>query len=139
MRTLREWREARGMSYRELAERAGVARWTVTRIESGRAQRVNRSTVQCLTTALGVEPRQVAEFAAFGDFQRNRTGTKRNDERNRSGRKSRMVQQPTSGQRTTAADGKVRVAIIGVGNCASSLVQGVQYYKNAPTTSSSPA
>ena len=26
---------------------------------------------------------------------------------------------------------KVRVAIIGVGNCASSLVQGVQYYKNA--------
>ncbi len=28
-------------------------------------------------------------------------------------------------------NGKVRVAIIGVGNCASSLVQGVQYYQNA--------
>ena len=27
--------------------------------------------------------------------------------------------------------GKVKVAIIGVGNCASSLVQGVEYYKNA--------
>ena len=27
---------------------------------------------------------------------------------------------------------KVRVAIIGVGNCASSLVQGVQFYRNAP-------
>ncbi len=27
--------------------------------------------------------------------------------------------------------GKVRVAIIGVGNCASSFVQGVEYYKNA--------
>jgi myo-inositol-1-phosphate synthase len=27
--------------------------------------------------------------------------------------------------------GKVRVAIIGVGNCASALVQGVQYYQNA--------
>jgi len=27
---------------------------------------------------------------------------------------------------------KVRVAIIGAGNCASSLVQGVQYYKDAP-------
>ena len=26
---------------------------------------------------------------------------------------------------------KVRVAIIGVGNCASSLVQGVHYYRNA--------
>ena len=29
------------------------------------------------------------------------------------------------------SDQKVRVAIIGVGNCASSLVQGVQFYKNA--------
>jgi myo-inositol-1-phosphate synthase len=28
-------------------------------------------------------------------------------------------------------DNKVRVAIIGIGNCASSLVQGVEYYKNA--------
>jgi myo-inositol-1-phosphate synthase len=28
---------------------------------------------------------------------------------------------------------KVRVAIIGVGNCASALVQGVHYYRNAPT------
>ncbi|HEX6608762.1 MAG TPA: inositol-3-phosphate synthase, partial [Chloroflexia bacterium] len=27
--------------------------------------------------------------------------------------------------------GKVRVAIIGVGNCASSLVQGVHFYRNA--------
>jgi myo-inositol-1-phosphate synthase len=30
-----------------------------------------------------------------------------------------------------ASGNKVRVAIIGVGNCASSLVQGVHYYKNA--------
>jgi myo-inositol-1-phosphate synthase len=29
------------------------------------------------------------------------------------------------------ANGKVRVAIIGVGNCANSLLQGVQYYKDA--------
>src|ERR671928_1326070 len=28
--------------------------------------------------------------------------------------------------------GSVRVAIIGVGNCASSLVQGVHYYRGAP-------
>lgn len=28
-------------------------------------------------------------------------------------------------------DSKVRVAIIGIGNCASALVQGVEYYKNA--------
>ena len=35
-------------------------------------------------------------------------------------------------------DGKVRVAIVGVGNCASSLVQGRYYYENARTTTSSP-
>ncbi len=29
---------------------------------------------------------------------------------------------------------KIRVAIIGVGNCASSLVQGIEYYKNAKET-----
>jgi len=33
---------------------------------------------------------------------------------------------------------KVRVAIIGVGNCASSLVQGVQFYKDADETESVP-
>lgn len=33
---------------------------------------------------------------------------------------------------------KVRVAIIGVGNCASSLVQGVEYYKNTPDDASVP-
>ena len=35
-------------------------------------------------------------------------------------------------------NGKVRVAIIGVGNCASSLVQGVEYYKDADATGSVP-
>src|SRR5690349_17707283 len=34
-----------------------------------------------------------------------------------------------NGHRTSS--GKVRVAIVGVGNCASSFVQGVQYYKDA--------
>jgi myo-inositol-1-phosphate synthase len=33
---------------------------------------------------------------------------------------------------------KIRVAIIGVGNCASSLIQGVQYYKNAKNSDSIP-
>ena len=36
------------------------------------------------------------------------------------------------------ANKKVRVAIIGVGNCASSLVQGVEYYKNAKDTDTVP-
>jgi myo-inositol-1-phosphate synthase len=36
------------------------------------------------------------------------------------------------------ANRKVRVAIIGVGNCASSLVQGVEFYKDAPEDSPVP-
>ena len=35
------------------------------------------------------------------------------------------------GGRRPARDGKIRVAIVGVGNCASSLVQGRYYYENA--------
>ncbi len=34
--------------------------------------------------------------------------------------------------------GKIRVAIIGVGNCASSLVQGIEFYRNAPEGESVP-
>jgi myo-inositol-1-phosphate synthase len=34
--------------------------------------------------------------------------------------------------------GSVRVAIVGVGNCASSLVQGVEYYKDADPSSRVP-
>ena len=30
------------------------------------------------------------------------------------------------------SNGKVRVAIVGVGNCANSLLQGVHYYNDAP-------
>ena len=30
-----------------------------------------------------------------------------------------------------SSNGKVRVAIIGVGNCANALLQGVEYYRNA--------
>jgi myo-inositol-1-phosphate synthase len=34
--------------------------------------------------------------------------------------------------------GSIRVAIVGVGNCASSLVQGVEYYKDAPVDTTVP-
>ena len=37
-----------------------------------------------------------------------------------------------------ASSGKVRVAIVGVGNCASSFVQGVQYYRDAKAGESVP-
>jgi myo-inositol-1-phosphate synthase len=41
---------------------------------------------------------------------------------------------PTNGGAASAGrgdDGKVRVAIVGVGNCANSFIQGVEYYKDA--------
>ena len=38
-----------------------------------------------------------------------------------------------NGQRDGHKNGKVRVAIVGVGNCASSFVQGVHYYRDAST------
>ena len=46
---VREWRERRGLSYRELAERAGVALSTLYRIESGAAS----PTVTMLETLAG--------------------------------------------------------------------------------------
>jgi myo-inositol-1-phosphate synthase len=38
----------------------------------------------------------------------------------------------SSNGKARQGDGKVRVAIIGVGNCANSLLQGREYYKDAP-------
>jgi myo-inositol-1-phosphate synthase len=38
-----------------------------------------------------------------------------------------------NGHKNGRANGKVRVAVVGVGNCASSFVQGVHYYRNAST------
>src|SRR6059058_4057393 len=38
----------------------------------------------------------------------------------------------TTNGKTPRSEDKVRVAIIGVGNCANSLLQGVEYYKDAP-------
>jgi myo-inositol-1-phosphate synthase len=40
---------------------------------------------------------------------------------------------PKSADRATKRQ-RVRVAIVGVGNCASSLIQGVEYYRNAKST-----
>jgi myo-inositol-1-phosphate synthase len=46
--------------------------------------------------------------------------------------KDRMASSNGSKNGRARGNGKVRVAIIGVGNCANSLLQGVEYYKDAP-------
>jgi myo-inositol-1-phosphate synthase len=43
-----------------------------------------------------------------------------------------MAEQNGSQNGSAQLDERVRVAIIGVGNCANSLLQGVEYYKDAP-------
>jgi myo-inositol-1-phosphate synthase len=48
------------------------------------------------------------------------------------GREEAMAQTNGRTNGTARSDEKVRVAIIGVGNCANSLLQGVHYYRDAP-------
>src|SRR5213592_4271742 len=43
-----------------------------------------------------------------------------------------MTQQNGKQNGTGLVDDRVRVALVGVGNCANSLLQGVEYYKDAP-------
>ena len=49
-----------------------------------------------------------------------------------SNRKDTMASTNGSANGKARAKDKVRVAIVGVGNCANSLLQGVEYYKDAP-------
>src|SRR5919109_2785931 len=46
-------------------------------------------------------------------------------------RKEQMASKNGSSNGRTRSDDRVRVAIIGVGNCANSLLQGLEYYKDA--------
>ena len=51
--------------------------------------------------------------------------------RRRHSEQQRRTQRRAARTATSRGDGKIRVAIVGVGNCASSLVQGRYYYENA--------
>ena len=53
---VKEWRERRSLSQAELAERAGVAKLTVTRLERPAPARPHPKTIRLLAEALGVEP-----------------------------------------------------------------------------------
>jgi myo-inositol-1-phosphate synthase len=55
-----------------------------------------------------------------------------------SNRKDTMAETNSSKNGSARQKDKVRVAIIGVGNCANSLLQGVEYYKDATTEDSVP-
>lgn len=56
---LRQLREARALSLRELQELSGVNYNTIWFIEAGRRQRAHPRTVRKLAQALGVEPTEL--------------------------------------------------------------------------------
>lgn len=53
---LREWRERRALSQAELAERAGLAKLTVTRLERPGPANPHPRTLRQLADALAIEP-----------------------------------------------------------------------------------
>ena len=53
---VRQLREAMGITQAELAQRAGVRRATVNRIENGRTASIDLDVIDRLAVALGVEP-----------------------------------------------------------------------------------
>jgi transcriptional regulator with XRE-family HTH domain len=56
---LRQLREARGLSLRDLEWLSGISYNTIWRIEAGRTKTTHRSTVMKLAQALDVEPREL--------------------------------------------------------------------------------
>ncbi len=56
----------------------------------------------------------------------------------RTGKRKETMATPNGSKNGARAKNKVRVAIIGVGNCANSLLQGVEYYKEASTEDTVP-
>ncbi len=67
MKTLRAWRAERLLGSKALAATAGVSNKTIIDIEHGR-QLPRFRTIQRLRAALGVEPREVEEFARAIDL-----------------------------------------------------------------------
>jgi myo-inositol-1-phosphate synthase len=81
-------------------------------------------------------PRELKERLARRAGERHKTTHDLIVETLSGGLGSRKEQMAENGKASSnghgAGSGKVRVAIIGVGNCANSLLQGVEYYNDAP-------
>ena len=67
---VRELREALGLTQAELAERAGVRRATVNRIENARVTAIDLEVLEKIADALGVEPGFVIVRASGGTSSR---------------------------------------------------------------------
>ena len=58
---LKQLREAKALSLRELGELSGIRHNTIWRIEAGQRKRTHPRTVRKLAQALGVEPNELRE------------------------------------------------------------------------------
>ncbi len=114
----------------------------VTYVPSGRRRKVlaGSSPVLLLRIPQGLKEEIHAEAARFGATANDvilaalAAGLGVPSARNR-----KEVMASTNGSKKgTRSKEKVRVAIIGVGNCANSLLQGVEYYKDASSNDSVP-
>lgn len=74
MLTLREARQRRHMSQQALADRAGVARVTVSQIELGKSE-PRPHIARRLSEALGVDPAEIVEFRSAARSMRLPTPT----------------------------------------------------------------
>jgi myo-inositol-1-phosphate synthase len=123
--------EGRSASLNDVAVAILASRLSVTFVPSGRRGAPPRSAGDVLLRM----PRELKDKLARRAEERRRTthdlivetlseglGSQRKDAMSTNGKAD-------SNGRT---ENKVRVAIVGVGNCANSLLQGVEYYKDAP-------
>jgi myo-inositol-1-phosphate synthase len=104
-----------GVSFRpsgRKGSRPGDARTVLLRVPPELKQRIQSAARDRGTTANEVVVRSLAESLTNG--------------------KDTMASQNGSTNGRARSGDKVRVAVIGVGNCANALLQGVEYYKDAP-------
>jgi transcriptional regulator with XRE-family HTH domain len=79
MRRLREWRTDALMSVRELAAAANVTPKTLTDLEYARRV-AGYGTMRRISSVLGVDPREITEFAAAIEKRASRSDTTDGDD-----------------------------------------------------------
>src|SRR5213592_241408 len=123
--------ERRGASLNDVAVSILASRYAVSFQPSGRRGAAPRSAGDVLLRM----PRELKEKLGQRAGERRRTTNDLIVETLAEGLglkgKEPMASTNGSNGKARRSEDKVRVAIIGVGNCASSLVQGVEYYKDA--------
>jgi myo-inositol-1-phosphate synthase len=131
---LAEEAEATGQSLNDVAVGSLAARFAVPYTPTGRRAAAPRATGDVL---LRMPPELKDKLARRASERRRSTNdliveTLAERLGVTTERTPRMAQTNGSRNGHSRGDDKVRVAIIGVGNCANSLLQGVEFYKDAP-------